>query len=183
MSSAGFLFNEIDLSGQPRSFWEAPVSGGSTRAHVAAVMDVLPQDFSQWDIQDQNGVTVAHLLVAADLLPQGFEHWSIRNKSGATVAHTAVQKGRMPSDLTLEVLSLKDREGQTVAHLALEHDAIPSGFEHWGISNEQGETLASRLEQDPAHAPKSAAVYQAWRIQNVMGAQAAVPSFIQRNIL
>jgi len=183
MSSAKELFGIGDLSGQPRSFWEKGVEGGSTRAHIAAIMDVLPDDFEHWDIVDKTGMTVAHMLVATDLLPVHFDQWSIMNREGEMVAHVAALKERLAASLPSAIWALKNREGETVAHSALERDAIPSGFQHWNILDRQNETLSARIERLRERFPKSLAVYQSWRIQNAMDPQKITPAKIQRNSL
>ena len=184
MSSAKELFGIGDLSGQPRSFWEEGVEGGSTRAHIAAIMDVLPDDFTHWDIIDNTGITLAHLLIATDLLPEHFDQWSIMSRSGETVAHVAALKERLAADLPAEIWALKNRDGETVAHNVLRtRDAIPSGFQHWNILDGQNESLAASIDLLSEHFPKSFAVYQSWRIQNAMDPQKITPSKIQRNSL
>ena len=183
MSSAKELFGIGDLSGQPRSFWEEGVEGGSTRAHIAAIMDVLPDDFTHWDIADKTGMSIAHMLVATDLLPVHFDQWSIMNREGDTVAHVAALKERLAASLPSAIWALKNREGKTVAQCALERDAIPDGFGHWGMPDHENVSLAQRAERLRENVPKSFAVYQSWRIQNAMDPQKITPAKIQRNSL
>jgi hypothetical protein len=106
-------------------------NAGDTVAHLAAIKQVLPEDFPDWNLLDRDGATVAHRAARNGTLPKGFSKWSLAMPDGETVAHTFVSAAGLG-------LSYRDSGDRAM---------LPEHFSGWFWATSDGVTVIERARE------------------------------------